>query len=393
MNKIILFLFAILACVALIHADNLDLSPKPLKDVPCRREVQWNFEDGKKTVKFQSNAKCLEKTNATLLGAFSEMNYALSVTKIPSLKFVAKSTIKATLLKKEIDIKLVIGGAMGFDRIIEFNDINGVTGFQPNTTDTVVKTYKMVDQTWSPFNVSTVVVDDNTVVYQATSQAVVAGCCTVKVSAWSTTSDISFVSNKFVNRTGILPVLTASTFKSSLEITNIQYSSNNGRLAISTLVAHRGKLNKKAAAVVSQERPDDATSDQSVDQFDGGLNDQVDAQAKGAVGISIPKPFFSFQTFVSKYPTSSPTTISKAALASTEYSDADSDDQASGLKYGLDSAVVKRFWVSLSEQVENFAWDPSVGTAAENINAATSDASRIVGSALALIVVLIALLF
>ena len=381
--KTLLFLFAILLCIAFTTCDQLDLSPKPLSDAPCRREIQWSFGDGQKTVKLQSEAKCLEKTNTTRLGAFSEMNYAMSVVRIPCLRFQAKSTIVATILKKDVAINVVIGGALGFDRIIEFNDNNGVAGFQPNTTDTVVKTYNLVDQTWSPFNVTSQNVDSATVVYQATSQAVVPGCCTVKFSAWTTTNDISFVSNKFVNRTGIVPVLTPSTFKSSLEITNIQYSTTNGRLAISTLVAHRGNLNKKSTTTVSsQEKPDDATTDQSVSQFDGGLNDQVDQQAKGAVGISIPKPFVSFQTFVSKYATSSPTTITAVNLVNTDYVDADSDVESNGLKYGLDSAVVKRFWVSLSEKVENFAWDPSIGTS----DLATSGASRIVGGTVALVV-------
>jgi len=386
--KNILFLFAVLFCIAFIECDQLDLSPTPLSNVPCLRQVQWNYEDGQKTVKFQSEAKCLEKTNTTRLGAFSEMNYALSIVRIPSMRFNAKSTVKALVLQKEIEINLLIGGALGFDKIIEFNDNNGVAGFQPNTTDAIVKTYNLVNQTWSLINVSQIAVDSSTVLYQASSQAVISGCCTVKVSAWATSSDISFVSNKFVNRTGIVPVLTASTFKSSLEITNIQYTSNSGRLAVSTLVAHRGNLNKKIETSISgQEKPDDATSDQSVSQFDGGVNDQVDAQAKGTTGISIPKPFISFQTFVSKYPTSSPTTITKANLVNTDYFDADSDVEASGLKFGLDSAVVKRFWVSLSEQVENFAWDPSVGTATT-----TSGASRIVGGAFALTLALIALL-
>ena len=323
MNKIILLLLTLATVLLFANADNIDIMPKPLPSVPCRRDVSWNWVDSvtRKTINFESMAGCAEKTNITRVGAFNKMSYTLSVARIPMLRLVARTAVKASILKKETTINLVVGAGMGFDKIIEFNDNNGVTGFQPNTTDTVVKTYKMADQTWSPFNISKAAIDNHTTIYQATSQAVVAGCCTVRVSAWATSSDVSFVSNKFVNRTGILPVLTASTFKSSLEITNIQYSSNNGRLAISTLVSHRGNLIKKSptsvraiSATESEERPDDATSDQSVSQFDGGLNDQVDAQAKGAVGISIPKPFFSFQTFVSKYPTSSPTTISRVTL-------------------------------------------------------------------------------
>ena len=393
--KQLVFLLAILVfCFSFIHCSELDLNPQPLNNAPCRREVQWNYDNDKHTVKFQSEAKCLEKTNTTNLGAFNAMTFALSTVRIPTLKFLAKSAIKTVSLEKEVEIKLVIGGALGFDRIIEFRDNDGVAGFQPNSTDTVVKTYNMVDQVWSPFNVSQVVVNNFTVVYQATSQAIVPGCCTVKISAWTTTSDISFVSNKFVNRTGIVPVLTASTFKSSLELTNIQYSSGiNGRLAISTLVANRGNLNKKTERSSSEhERPDDASSDQSVSQFDGGVTDQVDAQVKGLVGISIPKPFVSFQTFVSKYPTSSPTTVTRAGLVQTDYSDADRDVEAAALKDGLDNAVVKRFWVSLNEQVENFSWDPSVGTAADNVNAPVNGASRMVGSAVALIMAMIVLL-
>ena len=90
--------------------------------------------------------------------------------------------------------------------------------------------------------------------------------------------------------------------------------------------------------------------------------------------------------------------MTSAGLVQTDVTDANGDVEAATLREGVDGAVVKRFWVSLSEQVENFAWDPSVGTAADNVNAPVGPVSgavmvgRGVGAAVAMIVVMMIVL-
>ncbi|EFC48773.1 predicted protein [Naegleria gruberi] len=367
-------------------------------NLSCKRDVTTSTTSSQ--VSLTSAATCDLGTNRTSLSTFTQLKFYAAFGTIPMVKAVASAgvSIKITSLLSTT-ISIDVGAAFGVDKVIEYLDNDGVSGYQEGNGDTIVKEYPLVGLTWStPTLVKTSISSSSSAyIYQVTTSASVGTLCTVKFTGYLTTNEVTFSDSSLVARSGVSQVLVPSSYKSSLEFTGINYLNSNGKLAISTLLAYRGSLAKKASsrslrdlfATTSEERPDSASSDQIVFQFD---QSSFLSSWNLSSTFNIPKPYFSFQSYVSKYSTGS-TVVSKATLVSTSTSTA-TIANTNTLAYGaitadISSAKVVRFYVSFTEQVSNFIWDPSVGT--EDTSASsTSDAVSIkFGSVLIVMLALI----
>ncbi|EFC49681.1 predicted protein [Naegleria gruberi] len=405
----LLFLIVILSCLATLlsaQSTSFDITPKlfPTNKF-CRRKIE--VDRNEKTIKFTSKALCtLDRLNATAVGSFSEMEFLASLERFPLIAMKAKTAIKIVtpITKIERELAIVVGSAFGVDRIIEYQETSGVEGYQPGN-DTVVKIYNLREQTWKIVDLSKKLLNDsdNSYIYHALVETNITNFCTVRMSAVISTATVQIDSSKFASRAGVVQVLNPSSLKVSFELANIQYSQSNSLIALGTIVAFRGSRREKSSGEnetlkpssgtresSAVEKPDDANDDQAVSQFDNDLNTQLDGNQ-----AILPKPFFSFQKFISKYSSSSPTVVTRGKLIYTPFRNIEgslnSDEQFIKDKSEASNAVVARFWVSLTERVENVIWDPSSGSS-ENSNylAATSGASS--QSLISFLLVLISLI-
>ncbi|EFC43783.1 predicted protein [Naegleria gruberi] len=345
----------------------------------CKRRIDISKDDSAKTVKFSTTSLCAaDRKNGTAIGAFSSMDYVASIVRFPIIGMKAKTTVKVVtpITKVERDLSIVVGSAFGIDRIIEYQEVNGLEGYQPGN-DTIVKLYNLREQNWKVLDLSKKLVEgtNDTFIYQALVEANVTGCCTVRMSAVISSAPIQFTSPKVAARTGVTQILSPSSLKVTFELLNIQYSQSSGSyIALGTVVAFRGSRRDKVSTdndafapssgnsrqSTNYEKPDDASDDQAVTQFDNDLSTQLDGNQ-----ASLPKPFFSFQKFISKYSSSSPTVVTRGKLIYTPMNTIEvlnSDEQFIKDSIETSGTVVARFWVSLTERVENAVWDPSSGS-------------------------------
>ncbi|KAG2377458.1 hypothetical protein C9374_009369 [Naegleria lovaniensis] len=350
-----------------------DLTIKtPKTSLTCQRTV--TYTPTTTTVTFDSTGRCnLNATKSLSLGTFTGMNLQASVSVLPMIKMTAQAgvTLSVNILGKmtSIDFAFNVGASMGFDAIFEYLDNDSNPGYQPSGTDQIVKSYPLTSLQWSQLNVVSTKIDANTTFYQLSTEAQVGTLCKVKLIGYLTTSEVVLSSNAFVSRDGVQQILVPSSFKTSLQVLNIAPSNAAAKIGISTLVAFRGKVNAKSTRAAStpakgEERPDDDSADQSVLQVD--TSSYLSGLSNLPNGFQIPKPFFSYQTFVSKLSASGTVSIGRSKLVSTSLTQVtEVSDVNTEMTRSISGSSVWRFYASLTEQVQNFVWDPSVGNSDE----------------------------
>ncbi|EFC40108.1 predicted protein [Naegleria gruberi] len=335
-----------------------------LRNEDCKREMKFSLSDSNKVAEIESTGGCKSKDPEGLIqGSIANIEFQFNVKKVPLVRMKAHTAVKVDNGPTKV---VNMGGLFGFERLFEYINNDGKDGYQVNGTDTIVRSIDLSTVSWSQITVQKTVLNgsSNSFIYEASSQATIANWCTFKMSAVVSTSEVQVTSNKTLSRSGVIQVLTPSSLKVNVELTNIQYTAGNSLLGISSITAYRGNLKEKPTQDKPvEEKPDDASPDQAVNQFDGDVTDQT-----GSSAVVLPKAFFSFQTFVSKYPTSSPTSISRSTLGVSPFVDAN-EDSVKQIRDDFDTkGKVKRFYVSLLERVDNFVWDPTVGSSTSGSN-------------------------
>ncbi|KAG2386870.1 hypothetical protein C9374_001905 [Naegleria lovaniensis] len=364
---------------------NTSLYPK-LSNAVCKRKIDIVREF--KTVRFVTKAGCIDRRNATAIGAFADLEFFASVVKFPMLGMNAKTVVTAPQTGKAITV--VVGNAFGFDEVLEYKEVNGKEGFQPGN-DTVVRSVRLGQVDWTVDSVSRTALNsaNTSYVYQAVVSTTVPNFCSIKITTMVTSDAVTFTSPKMVNRTGVVQVLNPSTLKVTLELTGITYSASDSLVALGSVVAFRGNRRDKPIQPASEEKPDDATSDQTVNQFD----DDVNTQLGGSNVAALPKGFFSFQNFVSRWNTSAPTVITRGKfVASPMVPFQPSQDGETTLRDRVDSnAAMVRFYMSITERVDAFVWDPSTGSSEDSSYLSNSAARNGAAGFVGMIVTLLAM--
>ena len=272
--------------------------------------------------------------------------------------------------------------AFGFASLVEYQESNGIPGYQPGN-DTIVRQVRLSQQQWQIDSVTTSIMlnaANTSKAYTVILSSQISGWCSMKISALITTDTVTFTSDKLINRTGIIQVLTPSSFKVSVQLTNIVYSNPSSLLAVGTVVAFRGAISEKSRDTQHRsisgskvEKPDDANSAQQVNQF-------VDPTQVRNYGVSIPNAFFSFQNYISCYNSSAPTVITRGNFIQSNFTmfqpQLEDEKQFSGMVDG--NAVLTSFFMSITERVDSFSWDPSVGSSDIVSNLVLSGAGSIV---------------
>ncbi|EFC43529.1 hypothetical protein NAEGRDRAFT_80050 [Naegleria gruberi] len=388
-KNILLTLCLVFSLLPFIHAlDEISLKFRQTS-LSCKRNVQYSTPANQVT--FTSGTTCdFNVTTKASLSTFTGLKFEASVATLPMIKMAASAGFKIQLGNKlaPLTINIDTGVAFGFDSIFEYLDNDGTPGYQPNTADSIVKEYSLVGLSWKVISVTKtdLTSDGSAAVYKAVSSVDIPNFCTVTFTGFITTNEVSFESKTLVSRT-VTQVLVPSSFKSSLEITGIKYSNANSKLGISTLVAFRGAIFEKPRArnILAEERPDTATSDQKVIQFN---QTSFFSSWNLPDGFELPNPYLSFQTFVSKYSTLS-AGITKSQLVTTALkSDFSLNAATSALKKDLTFASVVRFYASLTERVDNLNWDPSLGAEDKSASGTVSSASSVKIGSIVVIAVL-----
>ncbi|KAG2392237.1 hypothetical protein C9374_012489 [Naegleria lovaniensis] len=366
----------------------------------CKRKIEVNRSDSGKLIRFVTKAGCIDRRNNTAIGAVSEIEFFASIAKFPMVGMKGKTIVKVNLPGSNNDKEFAIhvGSSFGLDEILEYREKNGVEGFQPGN-DTVLRSFRLGQYAWTVDSLTRTPLNDanTSYVYQAVVSTTIPNFCTLKLGAMVTSDVITFTSPKLVNRTGVVQVLNPSSFKLTLEVNDINYEASDSLIALGSVIAFRGtRRDKPKSSTPTQrsifggeeaEKPDDSSDDQQVSQFD----DDVSSQLGGNLA-SLPKTFFSFQNFISRWNTSAPTVITRGKFVSTKYMPFQpAQDGESTLRDFVDSnAALARFYMSITERVNNFVWDPSVGSSEESSNLINS-AARNNGMMMVMIMVLLAL--
>ncbi|KAF0984632.1 hypothetical protein FDP41_000531 [Naegleria fowleri] len=358
----------------------------------CKRKIEIVRE--LQTIRFVTKAGCIDRRNATAIGAFADLEFFASIAKFPMLGMNAKTVVTPPQSGKPITV--VVGNAFGFDEVIEYRETNGKEGFQPGN-DTLVRSVRLGQVNWKVDSLTRTPLNDanTSYVYQAVVSATVPNFCSIKISAMVTSDAVTFTSPKMVNRTGVVQVLNPSTLKVSMEVNGITYTADDSLVAFGTIVAFRGNRRDKPIQPSNEEKPDDATDDQTVNQFD----DDVSSQLGGNNVASVPRGFFSFQNFISRWNTSAPTVITRGKFVQSPMVPFQpSQDGESTLRDRVDSnAALVRFYMAITERVDSFVWDPSTGSSEDSSylsnSAARNGATGFVASLIVALVALIAFLF
>lgn len=387
MKQVIFTIVAVLCIIQAATAVDLAFGKYATANGVCRRNLSAGLNPLTKTIHFTSKALCIDRKNATLVGAFSDIDFFASIARFPIVGMVATSVLNIPKPGQSANpaqqtIAVSAGSVFGFDALVEYREANGVDGYQPGA-DTIVNMYRFSNYTWNVDSITRTAVDatNSSYVYQASVSATIPNFCTVKFGVMAASDAVSFSSSKFVNRTGIVQVLVPSSVKVSLEVLNIKYTDATTKIALGTILGYRGR---KAVAQYSAfskdvngnqpEQPDTASADQSVTSFDDNVSTQL-----GGNSASLPKTFFSFQNFISKYPTSSPTNVTRGRFISTNSTTviAGTVDELAFKAILTTDAVIERFWMSTVDQPDNFVFDPSVGSSDQsNAFVATSTATN-----------------
>ncbi|KAF0978801.1 hypothetical protein FDP41_001871 [Naegleria fowleri] len=348
-----------------------DLTIKiPKTSLTCQRTV--TYTPSTTTVAFDSTSRCdLNATKALSLGTFTSMGLQASVNVLPMIKMTAQAgvTLSVNIFGKmtSVDFAFNVGASMGFDALFEYLDNDSNPGYQVGGADQIVKSYPLTSLQWSQLSVVSTKIDANTTFYQLSTEAQVGTLCKVKLIGYLTTNEVILSSTAFVSRDGIQQILVPSSFKTSLQVLNISPSNPAAKIGISTLLAFRGKVNTKGTRSATspargEERPDDDSADQSVLQID--TSSYLSGFLNLPSGFQIPKPFFSYQTFVSKLSGASGIASGRSKLISTSLTQATdaSANVNTEMTGSISGSSVWRFYASLTEQVQNFVWDPSLGS-------------------------------
>ncbi|KAF0978639.1 hypothetical protein FDP41_002459 [Naegleria fowleri] len=379
-------LVALLMMMMVMFSNALEVNTSlfnKLASTSCKRKIEVDRDDGGKRIRFSTKAGCIDRRNDTAIGAVSEIEFFASVAKFPIFGMKGKTVVKINMPgdKRDKEFAVQLGSSFGLDEILEYRDRNGVEGFQPGN-DTVVRSFRLGQYTWNVESLTRTPLNDanTSYVYQAVVSTQIPQFCSLKLSAMVTSDVISFTSPKLVNRTSVVQVLNPSSFKLTLEVNDINYQASDSLIALGAIVAYRGNRREKPMQPTQRsifggdnvEKPDDSSDDQQVSQFD----DDVSTQLGGQIA-NIPKTFFSFQNFISRWNSSAPTVITRGKFVSTKYiAFQPSQDGESSLRDEVDSnAALARFYMSITERVNNFVWDPSVGSS-ENSSNLSNNAAR-----------------
>ncbi|KAL9655177.1 hypothetical protein ABK040_008952 [Willaertia magna] len=385
--KYILSLVVLIAVLSLALADFGYIKPK----IPeCKRKLEVKTENNKHTLKVKSEMECenISILNRTKTETYSKSEFTANVDKVPYFKFKSSSGVEIkTAGDKKVDVDIKVGAAFGIDRVIEYEEKNGVDGYQAGN-DTLVNTWKLRDLSFTQFiiNKTDVSADGASAVYSVESSVVIPKCCTLRITAYVTTDNVEYSSKKLVTR-AVKQILTPTSMKTEIALEGITYSKTTTRVALGSFVVFRGKSSIKGIKtrniLADVEKPEDASNDQKVVNFDSDIVDQALGQLLG-----LPKQFFSFQTFTNYYNKNTNGILRKTLVAS-DMMDEDIQDIGDA-KNDIEKAVAKRMWFSVPEQLDNFNWDPTVGS---EDTTTTSSASRITIMFVPLILVIASLLF
>ncbi|KAL9641531.1 hypothetical protein ABK040_013452 [Willaertia magna] len=338
----------------------------------CKRVVTVD-NNSKKTLKFQSKLECEASfLNKTKTEVYTGTSFTANINKVPFFKFISTSGVEISLgVGKPIQVEIKVGAAFGIDKIIEFDDRNGVPGYQPNSNDTIVNTWTLNDKVFTDFTITKTDVsnDGTSYVYKLEGSVTITGLGTIRITAYVTSEEVSYSNNDLVIR-NVKQILTPYSMKTEISIEGVKYSKPTTRLAIGSFVIYRGSVSSKKTTtrniLATSERPEDPSNDQKVFNFDSDIIDQALGQVLG-----LPKPFFSFQTFVASKVS---TAIQKKTLISTDLLD-ETILNLGDATSEISNAKSKRIWFSLAEQIENLNWDPSIGNEGATV---TNSASRMI---------------
>ncbi len=261
------------------------------------------------------------------------------------------------------------GARFGIDYIVEYNETNGVEGYQPGigaTFDKAIKIYSMADllrsQKWSTPTDDITNVGGNTTVHKITTQLKASDNIPFTVTWGAMVSTDEVVAG---DKTKV--VLTPNSLKTVFDLQNFKYTSEGSRMAIGTIVLSAGATAKWSATSQSKDgdRPNEVTANQGV-------------YGIGASASSNTNGYFSFQKFVQT--TDAGTTASTRTVTLTAGQDFTTETD-SAISKGNDEASVslKRTWFTVNERVTNFNWDPSLGASEtqENNVPTTNSANKI----------------
>ncbi|KAL9658702.1 hypothetical protein ABK040_005857 [Willaertia magna] len=387
--KLVCALFCSLLAVFTLASD-INFSLKDYVDPSCTRSVSYSSTNNNQTATFGSLLRCeAGLLNKTSVAAYTDITFIANT--YQSLYFLVNGKAGVEIFKF-LGGNVVVATAFGVDKIVEYDEVNNQTGYQPNG-DVLIQTWPLSDKPFTSFNISRTVLNGTSTVYQIQSAYTIPSCCTVRLTGYVTTAEVYFASSKIFTREGIKQLLTPSSLKVEIALEGIQYSKNTSRVAIGSFVVYRGSAQQEANSTTTNpkrnplaftdELPDVANAYQKVYSFSGGILEQV------AQYFGLPKPFFSYQTFVTyvKDIASSVKEMKNVIDSNLIEEDIPAANAAMAQITSSSKYSVRRVYFSLPDRVDNFNWDPSLGQQTK------SSASKVTVMIIPLIAMLLAALF